>query len=1070
MGTAHSSAVNAVAAAAASGGQASPQRQHGKKAAGRHLPAGQAVSINVDERDAPPPQLEVQPITMYNTEPTLELRRFVAASPNYICYGLKAGQLRVLHRATAARALLRGHTAPVTDLSFFPGSEALLASTAKDGQLIVWHISEAGDGSLTGQQALALQLPVPQSGGASVRLAWHPACQDVLFFTAGARVLAAHISELTASAQQVDVDVTALPAGLVCLPPGSSDAALTSIALSADGVLLAAASTDGSVRLWRLPQLEPSTGSSSELVGAVTAGAPVELADGHALGSLAWTAAPDAETGTAQLLVAGNSDNSRLALYGLSGSAELQLLQVLELQSSDAGGFFNHMLAMPHAGLVILANAKRKSVYALHITGGGDDGEAGFDYFTEFAVTMPLLSLAAVTPSDETQSIALFVVQPTAVQQYALAPALCRPSAAATPRAQQQTGPPPQPVLSPASSLHSAGRRSPSRSPRHEPTSTPAPAPTVAVSPVSASAGNGSAMAPFGSPHQQHSPSSSSATAPGSDVAASAAEGGAADASPVPAPSPHPRLLTPKQLMQQAAASRAGTVEDLPHSPASSVASLGNLSTAVAAPTSSAGTAIGAAPPSEKPDGEEADCGQSQGAAGGPVRLLKRARADSDADRTLPPVAPPQAHAAAPPEEPPQVSLPLPASSPASAPVSPVPGGAADAGSLNAVLEAQAASQRRLVAHLNANFRDVLKAMRGELAKETRRMEAAMDARLARALQASAALLKAERDAQAAAHQQEVQRLAATVTQGLAQQLPARLEEALRREFAGLSAGLGAAVAPAVRAAIAQAPLAAPSAAAPAAAVNEKELADRLQAGLAKPLGATLRSAVERQLLPPLERAVGEALRQVDATLATGFREHAQASAAPAAALAASLQATLEQAHGIVDTMRDELAEGQRSLVTLATDRGAGGVEAAIEPPADPTVELAALLRERRYEEAFTKALSLSDVSTVTWLCGQLDPAILSQEPAAVSQGVLLSLLQQLGSELASLPAAVLPWIREAALALDPQDPVLAGHMRAILDELFAALQSRAAGATGAETATLRLVIHVVNSLRMQCR
>lgn len=42
--------------------------------------------------------------------------------------------------------------------------------------------------------------------------------------------------------------------------------------------------------------------------------------------------------------------------------------------------------------------------------------------------------------------------------------------------------------------------------------------------------------------------------------------------------------------------------------------------------------------------------------------------------------------------------------------------------------------------------------------------------------------------------------------------------------------------------------------------------------------------------------------------------------------------------------------------------------------------------------------------------------------------------------------------------------------MRAILDELFAALQSRAAGATGAETATLRLVIHVVNSLRMQCR
>ena len=145
MGTTHSSAVNAVAAAAASGapspvllfpsfvqllvhgtsplrsvllpgGQPTLPQQQGKKPPGRHLPAGRTVSIDVDEQEAPPQQLEVQPITMYNTEASMELRRFVAASASYICYGLKAGQLRVLHRATAARALLRGHTAPVTDL------------------------------------------------------------------------------------------------------------------------------------------------------------------------------------------------------------------------------------------------------------------------------------------------------------------------------------------------------------------------------------------------------------------------------------------------------------------------------------------------------------------------------------------------------------------------------------------------------------------------------------------------------------------------------------------------------------------------------------------------------------------------------------------------------------------------------------------------------------------------------------------------------------------------------------------------------------------------------------------
>jgi hypothetical protein len=89
---------------------------HQSKSPGQCLPPDHTIRVDVDEHDASPQQLEVQPITMYNTEASMELRRFVTASASYICYGLKAGQLRVLHRATAARALLRGHTAPVTDL------------------------------------------------------------------------------------------------------------------------------------------------------------------------------------------------------------------------------------------------------------------------------------------------------------------------------------------------------------------------------------------------------------------------------------------------------------------------------------------------------------------------------------------------------------------------------------------------------------------------------------------------------------------------------------------------------------------------------------------------------------------------------------------------------------------------------------------------------------------------------------------------------------------------------------------------------------------------------------------
>ena len=45
--------------------------------------------------------------------------------------------------------------------------------------------------------------------------------------------------------------------------------------------------------------------------------------------------------------------------------------------------------------------------------------------------------------------------------------------------------------------------------------------------------------------------------------------------------------------------------------------------------------------------------------------------------------------------------------------------------------------------------------------------------------------------------------------------------------------------------------------------------------------------------------------------------------------------------------------------------------------------------------------LDMSDVDRVTWVCQQLDPAqLLAQEPLPLSQSVLLSLMQQLGSQL----------------------------------------------------------------------
>ena len=61
-------------------------------------------------------------------------------------------------------------------------------------------------------------------------------------------------------------------------------------------------------------------------------------------------------------------------------------------------------------------------------------------------------------------------------------------------------------------------------------------------------------------------------------------------------------------------------------------------------------------------------------------------------------------------------------------------GGGAEA-ALSAVLEAMSTANRRTLATMNSNYKEVLRAMRGELSKETKRLEAVFAANDARVVQ-----------------------------------------------------------------------------------------------------------------------------------------------------------------------------------------------------------------------------------------------------------------------------------------------------------------------------------------------
>jgi len=96
--------------------------------------------------------------------------------------------------------------------------------------------------------------------------------------------------------------------------------------------------------------------------------------------------------------------------------------------------FFNQVAVLPQASLILLANAKKNAIYAVHVEYGPDPASTRLDYIADFTVAMPILSLTGTHDSqtDGEQVVQVYCVQTMAIQQYGLELSLCSPPTADT--------------------------------------------------------------------------------------------------------------------------------------------------------------------------------------------------------------------------------------------------------------------------------------------------------------------------------------------------------------------------------------------------------------------------------------------------------------------------------------------------------------------------------------------------------------------------------------------------------------------------------------------------------------
>ncbi|XP_039020680.1 enhancer of mRNA-decapping protein 4-like isoform X2 [Hibiscus syriacus] len=400
---------------------------------GRHLHGTNLLyDINARMPSEVQPQLEVTPITKYASDPGLVLGRQIAVNSNYICYGLKLGNIRILNINTALRSLLRGHTQRVTDMAFLAEDVHLLASASLDGRLFIWKINEGPDvedkPQIFGKVVIAIQI-VGQEESMHPRVCWHPHKQEILMVAIGNRILKIDTTKVGklegfSAEEPLKCSLDKLIDGVQFV--GKHDGEITELSMCQWlTTRLASASVDGTVKIWDDRKPLPL--------------AVLRPHDGHPVSSATFLTAPHRPDHI--VLITGGPLNREVKMWASSSeegwllpsdSESWKCTQTLELKCSAESevdnAFFNQVVALPHAGLFLLANAKKNAIYAVHIDYGPHPAATCMDYIAEFTVTMPILSLTVTSDNlPGRESVQVYCVQTQAIQQYALELSQCLP-------------------------------------------------------------------------------------------------------------------------------------------------------------------------------------------------------------------------------------------------------------------------------------------------------------------------------------------------------------------------------------------------------------------------------------------------------------------------------------------------------------------------------------------------------------------------------------------------------------------------------------------------------------------
>ncbi|XP_041454120.1 enhancer of mRNA-decapping protein 4-like isoform X1 [Lytechinus variegatus] len=353
--------------------------------------------------DSPIPgsnKVKITPVVNYEWEAKYYFGNLVAVNNTFLVYVLRIQSgygLRILNRRSTVRALLKGFSCIIVDIAFAFHNADILGCVDQRGNLSVWHIKEEG-GKITYEPKIQVKRSLQPSD--YHRIVWCPYLPDDLsdeeLSNEWSNLLAVSHGE---KAELWDIAVVAselgtneilyeqVSNGLIRI--NGHTKAITDMAVSPDGSVLASASMDGTVRFWQMYWEVPEDPPRCLHQFAPHDGEPVMsllFCDNHKQ--------QDASLPFWRFLITGADRNRELKVWC---TVQWTCLQKIRFGSSpnDIQPCLKVKLDLS-ASFLMATDIRRKVLYVIQLYQEHEEGRAHFSSVTEFLLMQPMLSFAIV--------------------------------------------------------------------------------------------------------------------------------------------------------------------------------------------------------------------------------------------------------------------------------------------------------------------------------------------------------------------------------------------------------------------------------------------------------------------------------------------------------------------------------------------------------------------------------------------------------------------------------------------------------------------------------------------------